>query len=124
MKRAITIERSVPHSLDCVWRALTDREQLARWFMDNDLEAELGHAFTFRMKPQRGWDGVTHCQAIELEAQRCIAFTYRGQASGEKPLACAGIEADTVRRVRLQLTAAPPAEIMTSRSSRGPGRPK
>ena len=75
-----------------VWRALTDSRILGAWLMQNDIEPQLDHEFTFRMKPQRGWDGITHCQIIELEPQRRIAYTYRGKASGEKPLACAGID--------------------------------
>jgi uncharacterized protein YndB with AHSA1/START domain len=59
--------------------------------MDNDLVPELHREFTFRMKPQRGWDGLTHCEIIALDPLHHIAYTYRGEASGEKPLACAGI---------------------------------
>src|SRR5262249_54102708 len=59
------------------------------------------HEFTFHMKPQRGWDGLTHCQVIEQEPLHRVAYTYRGEASGEKPLACAGIDsraADTAAK--------------------------
>jgi uncharacterized protein YndB with AHSA1/START domain len=62
--------------------------------MSNDLAPEIGHAFTFQMKPQRGWDGITHCEVIELEPMRRLAMTYRGKASGEKTLACAGIHSN------------------------------
>ncbi len=91
MKRDVRIERTYPFPPDRVWRALTEPATLGRWFMENDLRPELGHAFTFRMKPQRGWDGITHCEVIELEPLRRIAFTYRGEATGEKALRCAGV---------------------------------
>jgi uncharacterized protein YndB with AHSA1/START domain len=34
---------------------------------------------------------MTYCQIIELEPLRRLAYTYRGRASGEKTLACAGV---------------------------------
>ncbi len=63
--------------------------------MENDLVPLLHHEFTFRMAPQKGWDGITHCQITELEPLKHIAYTYRGEASGEKALACAGIHSET-----------------------------
>jgi uncharacterized protein YndB with AHSA1/START domain len=94
MKRDIRIERLYPHAPERLWRALTEPAVLGSWFMPNDFEPELGRAFTFRMKPQRGWDGVTYCEVIELEAPRRVAYTYRGRASFEKTLACATIHSD------------------------------
>ena len=60
--------------------------------MPNDFEPELHREFTFHMKPQRGWDGMTYCEVIELEPLHRLAFTYRGRASGEKTLACANVD--------------------------------
>lgn len=99
MKRSIQLERSLEATPERVWRALADAATLGQWLMPNDFVAELGHRFTFRMKPQRGWDGVTHCEVIELEPLRRLAYSYRGQATGEKPLACAGIRTDEVKAV-------------------------
>jgi uncharacterized protein YndB with AHSA1/START domain len=99
MRRDIRIERFLRHPPERVWRALTEAPTLGRWFMPTeDFEPKLGHAFTFRMKPQRGWDGVTHCEVLELEPLRRIAYAYRGQATGEKTLACAGIHSPAVKR--------------------------
>lgn len=97
MKRTITIERVFPQSRARVWKALTDRELLGRWFMENDLAPEVGRAFTFRMKPQRGWNGITHCEVIDLQPEQTIAYTYRGTATGEKAIACAGVTSDAVK---------------------------
>jgi uncharacterized protein YndB with AHSA1/START domain len=94
MQRNIRIEQVLPYPREKVWQALTDQRTLAAWFMDNDFEPELNHEFTFHMKPQRGWDGITHCKVIEFEPLQSVAYTYRGKASGEKPLACAGINSE------------------------------
>jgi uncharacterized protein YndB with AHSA1/START domain len=46
------------------------------------------------MTPQKGWDGITHCEITAVEPQKHIAYTYRGEATGEKALACAGNHSD------------------------------
>ena len=97
MQRSIEIQRLLPHPVDRVWRALTDRRILGSWLMENDFAPEVGQAFTFRMKPQRGWDGITHCEVIELKPLAQVAYSYRGRASGEKTLACAGIGSERAK---------------------------
>jgi uncharacterized protein YndB with AHSA1/START domain len=99
MTRDLVLERLYAVPPERVWRALTDSTELGQWLMPNDFAPVLGHAFTFRMKPQRGWDGATHCQVTELEPLRRLAYSYRGEATGEKPLACAGVRADEVKSV-------------------------
>jgi len=53
-----------------------------------------GAVFTFRMKPQRGWDGLTHCEVVAADAPHLLSYRYRGHATGEKALRCAGIDAE------------------------------
>jgi uncharacterized protein YndB with AHSA1/START domain len=89
MQRTIRIEKILPHPREQVWKALTDPRLLGSWLMPNDFQARLHQPFTFRMKPQRGWDGITHCEVIELEPPARLAYTYRGEATGEKTLSCA-----------------------------------
>ena len=38
LTRAVVVERRVPHSLDKVWRALTQGPLLEDWLMANDFE--------------------------------------------------------------------------------------
>lgn len=98
MKRDIHLERLLPFPPKTVWRALTDKHLLSKWLMENDLEPILGHRFTFCMKAQRGWDGMTHCEVIDLKPEETIAFSYRGEATGEKVLSCAGVESDRAKK--------------------------
>ncbi|UZR96475.1 hypothetical protein OQ292_22725 (plasmid) [Chondrinema litorale] len=39
--------------------------------------------------------GWSHCEIIDLKPNEYIAYTYCGEATGEKTLACAGIYSDT-----------------------------
>jgi uncharacterized protein YndB with AHSA1/START domain len=95
MKRTIKIKKHLPYKLDYVWKALTESQWLGKWFMENDIKPVLDHEFTFRMAPQKGWDGITYCKVLELEPMKQIAYTYQGEATGEKALACAGIHSGT-----------------------------
>lgn len=99
MTRTIQIKTFLPYSQEKVWAALTDAGLLGKWFMENDIKPEIGYEFTFRMAPQKGWDGITHCQITELEPLKRITYTYSGEATGEKALACAGIHSDAADKV-------------------------
>jgi uncharacterized protein YndB with AHSA1/START domain len=78
MKRKIRIEIDYPHAPEKIWRALTDSKLLARWLMENDFEPQLGREFTFRMKPQPGFDGIVRCEVLELDAPHRLSWAWRG----------------------------------------------
>ena len=80
--RAVVVERRMPHSLDKVWRALTQGPLLESWLMANDFQPVVGHRFTFRMPPMEGWNGVTDCEVLSVEPQRELSYTWN--ASGEE----------------------------------------
>ncbi len=67
-----------PHPIWTVWRALTTPEALAEWLMPNDFVARVGHRFTFRTKPEADWNGIVHCEVVELDAPHRIAYTWQG----------------------------------------------
>ncbi len=94
MKRTIHRKQFLPYPTAQVWEALTDHNMLGKWFMENDIQPVVGHEFTFRMEPQKGWDGITYCTITDIDENKKIAYTYQGYASGEKTLACAGIHSE------------------------------
>ncbi len=99
MTRTIKLKTVLPYPPEKVWLALTDPELLGSWFMENNIEPTPGHYFTFRMKPQNGWDGITHCEVLSVEQGKHLVYTYRGEATGEKAMACAGIHSDTADKL-------------------------
>lgn len=99
MTRTIKLKTVLPYPAEKIWQALTEPELLGSWFMENNIVAKQGHYFTFRMKPQKGWDGITHCEIIAVEPKKHIAYTYRGEATGEKALACAGIHSEAADKL-------------------------
>ncbi len=75
---SIRIDRVYPHPPAKLWRALTERELLARWLMPNDFAPRIGHRFTFRTDPAPGFDGIVHCEVLELDAERRMVWSWRG----------------------------------------------
>ena len=80
--RAVVVERRVPHSLDKVWRALTQAPLLEDWLMANEFEPVVGHRFTFHMPPMEGWNGVTDCEVLTVVPHEELSYTWN--ASGEE----------------------------------------
>jgi uncharacterized protein YndB with AHSA1/START domain len=91
--QAIIVEYELAHPPAKVWRALTDSKLVASWLMPNDLRPEVGHRFTFRANPVPGWDGVCHCEVLEVKPNERLSYTWRG-GSGE--LTNYGSRLDTV----------------------------
>ena len=64
--RAVVVERNVPHSLDKVWRALTQGPLLEAWLMANDFEPVAGGVLVrmeqsgFREQDQRNFMGAKY----------------------------------------------------------------
>jgi len=81
----IVVDYDLPGPPAKVWRALTDSKLLASWLMDNDLVAEVGRMFDFRSKPMGDWDGVVHCQVLEVVANEKLSYSWRG-GSGKTAL--------------------------------------
>lgn len=71
-------ERLYPHPRARVWRTLTEKDLLGRWLMPTDFEERLGHRFTFRTDPGPGFDGIIHCEVLELEAPSRMVWSWRG----------------------------------------------
>ena len=80
--RSVVVERRVPHSLDKVWRALTQSPLLEDWLMANEFEPVVGHRFTFHMPPMEGWNGVTDCEVLTVVPHEELSYTWN--ASGEE----------------------------------------
>jgi uncharacterized protein YndB with AHSA1/START domain len=79
VKRNIRLERFYAFPPERVFRALTDPTAMADWLMPSDFQPKVGHKFQFRGKPQGSWDGVTHCEVLELDPPRCVAYSWTGR---------------------------------------------
>ena len=69
-----------PHPPAKVWRAVTEPELLAAWLMSNDMGPLVGQTFTFRDKPMRWWDGIVHCEVLEIDLHKRLRYSWRAGA--------------------------------------------
>ncbi len=70
----ITCDQFLTHSPEDVWRALTDPDVLARWWVPGDIRAEVGHRFSLDM----GKWGQQPCEVTAVEPGRMIAYRFGG----------------------------------------------
>ncbi len=91
--RDIVVEEVLPHSPEKIWRALTTAELLARWLMPSDFEPVVGKRFHFRTQPMGDWDGVVHCEVLEIVPLKRLAYSWKG---GSRNNAKYGSELDSV----------------------------
>jgi uncharacterized protein YndB with AHSA1/START domain len=67
------------HPPERVWRALTESAALSSWLMPTDIQAKVGHEFTFKSDPVPPyWDGVVRCKVLEVDPPRRLVYTWDG----------------------------------------------
>ncbi len=76
--QSIVVEYELARPPAKVWRALTEPKLLAAWLMENDIRAVVGHRFTMRAQPVPGWDGVVHCEVLEVVPNEKLSYSWRG----------------------------------------------
>lgn len=76
--RDIIVEDLLPHAPELVWKTLTTGQLIGRWLMPNDFEPVIGKRFTFTTKPMGGWDGVVHCEVLELVPNEKLVYSWKG----------------------------------------------
>jgi uncharacterized protein YndB with AHSA1/START domain len=80
MRRDLRFVVEYRHSPEKVWNALTDASAIAVWLMQNDFAPRVGHHFKLRAKPMPGWDGVVHCEVLELTPPRRMVWSWKSNA--------------------------------------------
>ena len=61
-----------------VWRALTDPTLLGMWLMENNIRPVVGYRFNFRAKPMGDWDGIVHCEVLEVDEPHRLVYSWKG----------------------------------------------
>jgi uncharacterized protein YndB with AHSA1/START domain len=76
--RDIVVEDVLPSPPERVWKALTTSELIGQWLMPNDFEPVVGKRFTFKTTPIGDWDGVVHCEVLEIVPHRRLVYSWKG----------------------------------------------
>jgi uncharacterized protein YndB with AHSA1/START domain len=75
----IVIDDVFPHTPETLWKTLTSAELIGRWLMKpTGFAAVEGTRFTFQTTPGGQWNGVIHCQVLEVVPNRRLSYAWKG----------------------------------------------
>jgi uncharacterized protein YndB with AHSA1/START domain len=83
----ITAEMVLPHAPAVVWKTLTTPELIGQWLMPNDFAPVVGGKFNFRTKPMGDWDGVVHCEVLEIVENQRLVYSWKGGSGDDANIA-------------------------------------
>ncbi len=79
----IVVEEVLPHAPETVWKTLTTGELIDRWLMKaTGFEPVNGACFTLQTTPAGAWDGVIHCEVLEVTPNERLVYSWRGGHDG------------------------------------------
>lgn len=75
----IVVDEVFPHSPAAIWKTLTTGELIGRWLMQpTGFEPVKGNRFTFQTKSAGAWDGVIHCEVLDVVANERLVYAWKG----------------------------------------------
>jgi uncharacterized protein YndB with AHSA1/START domain len=76
----IVVDEVFPHEPETIWKTLTTGELMMRWLPMplEGFEPVTGKQFTFQTTPAGAWDGVIHCQVLEVTPNERLAYAWKG----------------------------------------------
>lgn len=75
----IVVDEIFPHDSAIIWKTLTDGALMARWIMaPTGFEPVVGNRFTFTTTASGKWDGIIHCEVLEVVPYERFVFAWRG----------------------------------------------
>jgi uncharacterized protein YndB with AHSA1/START domain len=80
----IMVEEVLPHAPETIWKTLTTGELMSRWLQMTPIgfEAVKGKHFTLQTKPAGAWDGVIHCEVLEVTRNERLSYSWQGGHEG------------------------------------------
>jgi uncharacterized protein YndB with AHSA1/START domain len=76
----IVVEQIFSHAPETIWKALTTNELIGRWIhmASTGFEPVKGQRFTLQTTPAGEWDGVIHCQVLEVIPNERLTYAWKG----------------------------------------------
>ncbi|MBP1871190.1 uncharacterized protein YndB with AHSA1/START domain [Ensifer adhaerens] len=75
----IVVDEVFPHARETIWKTLTNGALMSRWIMaPTGFEPIEGNRFTFQTTPAGEWDGVIHCEVLEVRPNERFVYAWRG----------------------------------------------
>ncbi|MCW5648589.1 MAG: SRPBCC domain-containing protein [Ramlibacter sp.] len=75
----IVVDEVLPHAPETIWKTLTTGALMARWLMEPHGFAPVpGTRFTYQTKAAGEWDGIIHCEVLEVVPNERFVYAWRG----------------------------------------------
>lgn len=85
----IIVERVFSTSVDALWRALTDNDEMKKWYFDlPEFKAEVGFTFTFTGGPSPERQYVHLCEVTEVVPGRKLSYSWRYEGYTGNSIVC------------------------------------
>jgi uncharacterized protein YndB with AHSA1/START domain len=80
----IVIDEVFPHTPATIWKTLTSGELMGRWLMmaPTGFAPIKGTRFTYQTKAAGAWDGVIHCEVLEVVQNEKLSYAWKGGHEG------------------------------------------
>ncbi len=80
----IVVEEVFPHAPETIWKTLTTRELMGRWLhmTPTGFAPVKGTRFTYQTTPAGAWDGVIHCEVLEVIPNERLVYSWKGGHEG------------------------------------------
>jgi uncharacterized protein YndB with AHSA1/START domain len=78
--REICVDEVFPHAPEVIWKTLTTGPLVARWLRmtPSGFEPVVGNRFTYQTTPAGAWDGVIHCEVLEVVPNERLVYSWKG----------------------------------------------
>lgn len=74
----ITVERLFDSTTDKVWKAITDKEEMKKWYFDlPEFRAEEGFKFEFYGGPTPERQYLHTCEVVEVVPENILVYTWK-----------------------------------------------
>lgn len=75
--KPVIVEKTCSATVERVWRALTEREQMEQWYFHlDDFQAEPGFHFSFPGQGHKGEKYIHHCTVTEVIPMQRLQFSW------------------------------------------------
>ena len=80
----IVVDELFPHAPETIWKTLTNGELMGRWLgmTPTGFEPVKGQRFTYQTTAAGAWDGVIHCEVLEVIPNQRLAYAWKGGHEG------------------------------------------
>ncbi|MFD2962711.1 MULTISPECIES: SRPBCC family protein [Olivibacter] len=103
-KKIVVIERIYEATMEKVWEALTNKDQMKQWYFDvSDFKAEVGFEFQFSAENE-GKIYLHKCQVVEAKPITKIAYTWSYEGYEGQSLVTFELFSEDENKTRLKLT--------------------